>query len=121
MSEKSHGSHRAYIRHPSEIPIVVTSASSGVQIKLPLNNISFGGLSCGFGVYLEPGTLVSLHIPSVKTPFEAQGRVVWCHACADGYDLGVEFLHADHAFRVRMVEPICHIEQYRRRVRATEG
>lgn len=121
MGDRSHVLHRAYIRHPSDIPIVISSAVGGAQEKRALNNVSFGGLSCGSGVYLQPGTLVSLRVPLIKPPFEAQGRVVWCRARADGYDLGIEFLHADDAFRVRMVEQICHIEQYRRQVRIVEG
>ncbi|HEX2244620.1 MAG TPA: hypothetical protein VHK27_15500 [Gammaproteobacteria bacterium] len=34
-------------------------------------------------------------------------------ARANGYDLGVEFMHADAAFRMTMVEQISHIEQYK--------
>lgn len=113
---------RAYIRHPSDIPITITSATgSWPRDTHALRNISFGGLSCAFGMYLKPGTLISLHIPFIKPAFEAQGKVVWCHSRAHGYDLGVAFMNADEAFRMRMVEQICHIEHYRYQMWISEG
>jgi hypothetical protein len=112
---------RAYIRHPSNIPITIASATRDVEDKHALNNISFGGLSCGSDTDVEPGTVVWLNIPLVKPPFKAKGKVVWCQWHADGYDLGVEFMDADDAFRARMVEQICHIEHYKHQVRVTEG
>jgi hypothetical protein len=38
-----------------------------------------------------------------------------------GYELGVTFLDAEDAFRARMVEQLCHIEDYRRSVMRTQG
>ena len=35
--------------------------------------------------------------------------------------MGVEFLDRDDSFRARMVEQVCHIEQYKRQVLETEG
>jgi hypothetical protein len=83
--------------------------------------VSFGGLSCDFSAYVEPGTVIWVNIGLVKPPFKAKGRVVWCRYRTVGYELGVEFMDADDAFRARMVEQICHIEQYRDRLRAREG
>ena len=39
----------------------------------------------------------------------------------DAIDLGVEFLDRRDAFRARMVEQVCHIENYRKTVYHTEG
>lgn len=115
-------STRAYIRHPSGIPIRIVSTTGKAPALGPaLHNVSFGGLSCDFSAYVEPGTVINVRIPLVKPPFEAHGKVVWCHARAGGYDLGVEFMDADDAFRARMVEQICHIEEYRQQVHAEEG
>jgi hypothetical protein len=114
-------SQRAYIRHPSDIPIEIARAPRGRKDRQPLHNISFGGLCCGCRAYVKPGSLIWLNIAMVEPPFEAKARVVWCHSCASGYDLGVEFMDAEDAFRVRMVEQIFHIEQYKRQVRDAEG
>lgn len=118
----SNRSTRAYIRHPSGIPIRIVSTTVGGEGHPALNDVSFGGLSCGgFRKYLEPGTVISVKIPLVKPPFKAHGKVVWCHPHADGYDLGVEFMDADDAYRAHMVEQVCYIEEYRQRVRTLEG
>lgn len=37
------------------------------------------------------------------------------------YDVGIELLNRDDAFRARMVEQVCHIEKYRRTVKETQG
>jgi hypothetical protein len=52
--------------------------------------------------------------------FESVAKVAWCRETEHGYELGVEFLDQDDAFRARMVEQICHIETYREQVQQTE-
>ena len=42
-------------------------------------------------------------------------------ACRDDFELGVEFLNADDAFRARMVEQVCYIENYKLTVFREEG
>ena len=39
-------------------------------------------------------------------------RVAWCKEGEQDYELGVEFLDPDDAFRMRMVEQVCYIQQY---------
>jgi len=114
------GRRRAYIRHPSDIPIAIATTRDA-RNERALRDVSFGGLSCEFGAYVEPGTVIWVNIGLIKPPFRAKGRVVWCRNRTGGYELGVEFMDAEDAFRARMVEQICHIEQYRDRVRAREG
>ena len=67
------------------------------------------------------GSVINLWIPSVEPAFESEAWVVWCMPAAQGFDLGVAFLNAEDAFRARMVEQICHIETYRRRLMSDEG
>ncbi len=50
----------------------------------------------------------------VDPPFDAQARVAWCRPENDAYCVGVQFLGAEDAFRIRMVEQVCAIDQYRR-------
>lgn len=112
---------RQYIRHPAEVPIEyrvlgVDHAKSNV-----LKNISQGGLCFNADQQLEPGAGIRLRIPVQDPPFEVVGVVRWCRPVRDGYDVGVEFADAADAFAVRMVEQVCHIEQYRSEVLKTEG
>ncbi|MBA2490668.1 MAG: PilZ domain-containing protein [Gammaproteobacteria bacterium] len=113
--------HRAYIRHPADIPIEIALMARDRKHRQRVRDISFGGLRCGFSAYVKPGTLIRLNIRLVDPPFDARARVIWCHSCVSGFDLGVEFMDAEDAFRARMVEQVCHIEQYRRWAKDSEG
>jgi hypothetical protein len=86
-----------------------------------LKNVSFGGICFHSAKAFENGKIVHLKIALVHPVFEADGRVVWCSGAGDGFDIGIEFVDTADAFRVRMVEQICHIEQYRKEVLEREG
>lgn len=84
-------------------------------------NVSFGGLAFSSNATLEPGTLVTLRIPYLRPAFEAiSARVAWCDAEAGRYLVGVQFADAEMAFRMRMVEQVCHIESYRQHMQRHE-
>ena len=53
--------------------------------------------------------------------FRARVRVVWCRRTERGYRIGARFADAEDAFRARMVEQLCAIEDYRRRALEREG
>ncbi len=112
---------RNYIRHPSDIPIHVLPVESGADDAQPLNDISHGGLSFYSCTAHVPGMVIRLKIPLVTPIFEAPGKVVWCRATTTGFIVGIEFLDSVDMFRARMVEQICHIEHYKKTVRANEG
>ncbi len=110
---------RQFIRHPSNIPIEVTQ---GEQHEHDLvHNVSLGGLAFETDHALPIGTVIGLRIDAVRPPFSTTARVVWCKSLAERFELGVEFLEASAAFRARMVEQVCHIEQHKQHVHKTEG
>jgi hypothetical protein len=109
------------MRHPTGLPIVVNRCDRPSFVKAQTRNVSHGGLAFTSDVGIELGTTVELRIPCVQPHFEARARVVWCSPRSVGFDLGVEFLDADEAFRARMVEQVCHIENYRNDVFRREG
>ena len=110
---------RKYIRHPSNIPIECTVVDDQASVSQSLQNISRGGLSFASRKPLKKGLLVTVNIPG--RDFEARGRVVWCRKSAGSYDVGVSFINKMDAYTIRMVEQVCHIEQYRQQVRQFEG
>jgi len=59
--------------------------------------------------------------PLIDASEKLEAKVAWCAPRGDGFELGLAFTEADEAFRGRMCEQICHIEQYRLDVRAQEG
>jgi hypothetical protein len=111
---------RAFIRHPSDIPMQLQPDYQDRKLGV-LHNASLGGLACFSHYALPVGTKVRIRLYLTLPVFEAEGRVVWCESTLSGYDVGVAFDDADEAFRVRMIEQLCHIEEYKRRIREREG
>ncbi len=112
---------RRFIRHPTEIPIQIRRDRRRVAAAPEMLNVSLGGLAFLSQADLEPGSIVLLRIPFVRPQFSSRARVVWCSAANGAYEVGVEFLDVEDAYRGRLVEQICHIEQYRRDVLKGEG
>jgi len=113
---------RQFIRHPVDVPIEVRTDDGGPLSEFHTHDISAGGLAFQSGVAVSPGAKIGIRIPYVQPAFEARARVVWCHPHQGrGYELGVSFLDAEDAFHARMVEQVCHIEDYRKAVLRTEG
>lgn len=112
---------REFIRHPSSVPLEIAPHSAREQLNLKLNNVSIGGLSFDSPVQLDEGTVVRIKIPTLKPVFIVNAIVEWCEAHLDRYELGVRFLDKDDVFRVRMIEQICHIEEYRKELQRKIG
>jgi hypothetical protein len=110
---------RAFLRHPSDIPIEIDKNDH--QTGERLNNVSFGGLACESHEYLARDTLVKIRLPTITPAFATSGRVVWCKKRNGNYEVGIQFLDDSDLFLARMVEQLCHIEHYRKEVRDTEG
>jgi hypothetical protein len=113
---------RQFIRHPIDVPVEIGIGTGDVPSGYHTHDISEGGLAFRSGCAVQPGVEVEICIGCVQPPFQAHARVAWCkpHPLS-GYELGVSFLDAEDAFRARMVEQLCHIEDYRRSVQRTEG
>jgi hypothetical protein len=107
---------REYIRHPSAIPLEVKITDCPGHREEYLNNVGVGGLSFRSQDRLESGVRISIRIPLLGEFVQVSGQVVWCHKLRDAYEVGVAFLDMKEAYRTRMVEQICHIEQYKVRV-----
>ena len=113
---------REYIRHPANIPIKVMSRQSPKQLNFELNNVSEGGLSFRSPKPYSIGSIVTIKIDSLKPVFKVMGVVQWCRmATGSSYEMGVKFLDQQDAYRVRMVEQICHIEEYRQQQAQESG
>jgi hypothetical protein len=113
---------RQFIRHLSDVPIEVRSAADSDYVGRCGKNVGFGGLAFMSDTAIKPETMVALRMPCLSPVFEVTtARVTWCKNEGGQYAVGVQFLDADVAFRVRMVEQICHIENYRRDVEIQDG
>jgi len=103
---------RSFIRHPTDIPIEIRLGDQGCKLE-PLRNVSGGGLCFQYPEAVPLDSVVVVRIALTSPPFEACCRVAWCQADVGAWQVGIEFLDQDDLFRLRMVEQICHIEQYR--------
>ncbi len=112
---------RRFIRHPSDIPMEVQLENESPSESTRLSDVSVGGLCFIFPRPQPIGAHLLIRIGLVRPPFEAKVRVVWCRPADDRYDVGVQLMSEDDAFRARMVQQACHIEQYKRRALALEG
>jgi len=112
---------RSFIRHPSNIPIDFQLEELVINGDDYLKNVSEGGLAFHSSVTLEPGTTIRIKIPLVSPVFQAVGKVTWCHPVEETFEIGIQFLDDDDSFRARMVEQICHIEQYKQTALDNEG
>jgi hypothetical protein len=113
---------RRFIHHPANIPINVSIDSNHVEGKTsPPSNNGVGGLAFLSDQEINPGTRVKIRIPYFESEFITTGKVVWSRQYRHGAALGIEFLSAEDAFQLRMIEQICHIENYRHEVSQIEG
>ncbi|MEX0623441.1 PilZ domain-containing protein [Saccharospirillum sp.] len=104
---------RQYIRHPAAVPLKYQCQQPDDPNPTELLDVSQGGLSFITKEPMAPGQIVHVSIGIGDPPFETKGQVVWCHPQDDHYITGLRFDNIENAFAVRMIEQICHIEQYR--------
>lgn len=116
---------RNFVRHPVSIPIHVMLSEVVDRECDFLKDISMGGVCFIAQQKLETGAIVQIQIPIIHPRFVAEARVAWCRPngeeTTEGFETGVEFLTSDTAFRARMVEQVCHIEEYKQTKMREEG
>ncbi|PAU65262.1 pilus assembly protein PilZ [Pseudomonas sp. PIC25] len=105
---------RRFLRHPSEMPVELVLGEQTLLPSQRLHNISLGGVACNSSCGFPPGTPIELRIPLLGDDAHYAGVVAWCRKQEADYLIGIAFVDEDNLFRARMVEQICHIEQYRR-------
>ena len=116
---------RKFIRHPAGVPIEVTldwaEDENDETVDQTITNVSLGGLAFVSHKPLELLERVRICIPVLNEENYLVGNVVWCEKAGSGYEIGIEFEKSRDAFRLRMIEQICHIEHYRKEIAKQEG
>ena len=112
---------RKYIRHPTDIPIECSVPNVPIEDRPRMRNVSRSGLSFSTHIAIAPGSNVHLAIPINGANFEVDGIVMWRQDMDNRYEMGVKFSDDKTEFTVRMIEQLCHIEQYRQQVNELEG
>lgn len=111
---------REYIRHPVDIPIEVHKKRRRRRRSEGLSNLSLGGLAFFSDCRWSAGETLTI---VVRVPFdlEISGTVVWCDRRGGHFEVGMTFGTPAEAYKGRMIEQICHIEQYRQEVERQQG
>ncbi len=117
---------REFIRHPSEIPLEYCMSNEPLLCAMDnASNVSAGGLSFNTDSYIEPNQWLHLYIPIHEEYFETDAQVRWCTRVDNDmnhkYRVGVSFRNGNDAFSARMVEQICYIEEYKKKIKQQEG
>lgn len=112
---------RKYIRHLAGVPIEVKGPGQGAHEVCQTVNLGIGGLAFRCDREFAQGAKLEIRIPFVLPPFEAPARVAWSKPHGGGFELGVEFLNQDEAYVGRMVEQVCHFDNYRKSILRTDG
>ena len=112
---------RRFIRHPADIPIEYSLRDASASRHPYLTDVGYGGICFRADTRIEPGTRIHIRIPVGDPAFEAEGVVVWCRRRQERFQVGMQFDEETTRFSVRMVEQICHIEQYRKDMLKREG
>lgn len=103
---------RTFIRHPVDMPIDVEPLNGG-HYREGLRNLSLGGVAFSAREPWTRETRVRITISCCDPPATVVGQVVWCEPAGDHYEVGVSFLNPADAYRMRLIEQACHIQQYR--------
>lgn len=112
---------RRFIRHPVSMPIDFRVQGERAHYSRQLENVSEGGICFQSSRAVEPGVGVKISIPVAGRDFHADGMVTWCRRDKGHYQVGVRFNDSATAYTMRMVEQLCHIEDFRREVSRVEG
>jgi len=109
------------IRHPVDIPLEVKAIAVGAWQQGVLDDSRCAELAFHFPMMIAVGALLSVRVPSVNAQTELRGQVIWLAQSVHGFVIGMSFQTEAEAFRMRMIEQLCHIEDYRQQVFDAEG
>ena len=103
---------RTFIRHPVDMPIDVEPVGGG-HYREGLRNLSLGGVAFSASEPWTRGAQIRITVSCCRPPASVIGEVVWCEQAGERYEVGVSFHDSADAYRMRLIEQACHIEQYR--------
>jgi len=111
---------RRFIRHPLNIPVTCRVIKDTLDEKEPgapatTGNISIGGLLFSIKHPLRVGSLIMIKMPFEDKVFNVKSKVVHCtkNSGTKLYNVGASFYKINDAFKVKLIEQIYLIAEYR--------
>lgn len=113
---------RISLRHPGGLATRYSLASETQARIGKLKDLGLGGLGLYCREPLFPGASVEVVvIMSSDGSIALPAIVLWCRSREVFFEVGARFEHTVDPFQARMLEQICYIEAYRRRIWETTG
>ena len=116
-SAKGEEDRRHFIRHPICIPLEFQRMKDTAKKKHRSEtvNMSLGGLLFLSRARIAPGTEIVVSLPFKDKVFKVHGSVVRCDRDQESklYQTGISFGRVAEAFKVKLVEQLHFIEEYR--------
>jgi len=107
---------RRFIRHPIYYPLEFSIASDKVSERSKTIDMSEGGLLFVSRQFIEPGKVIVLKLPFQDKLFKVRAKVVRIEKDEESrklYNVGVSFYQHSDAFKVKLVEQMYLIDEYR--------
>ena len=112
--------YRRFIRHPLCLPLSYKVIEKSLKkkkenIRSSTINVSLGGLLFPSKHPVDPKSRIEIKMPFENKVFNVRAQVVRCVLNSDTklYDIAVNFLRMQEAFKVKMIEQIYLIAGYR--------
>lgn len=108
---------RRFIRHPICYPLEYEYAPKKIAERTKTINVSKGGLLFLSKGRLEAGKIIILKLPIRDNMVKVRAKVMHIKQDEEDsrlYNIGVSFYRYSDAFRVKLVEQIYLIDEYRR-------
>lgn len=119
-NQDNNQNRRHFIRHPMCFPLAFVIIEGGLRKnpkpkKSETKNISRGGLLFSSKAKVSEGVLIQIKIPFQTKIFKVKANVVHCRKNPDTglYDIGVKFSRSREAFKVKLIEQMYLISEYR--------
>ncbi len=111
---------RHFIRHPICLPLgfkILTPGSAGSEKDLQSEtiNVSMGGLLFPSKQLVKTGSRILIRMPFEGKMFKIKAKVIRCdkNTGTNLYDIAVSFPKSQEAFKVKMIEQIYRIAEFR--------
>ena len=108
---------KSLIYHPNLVPLNIRKVRERVEMR----SSCMGELAVHSQVYIPVGSQVLLSLYMGESTPSLYGRVIWLFGSDEEYLMGLTFDGADEAYKMRMVEQLCHIQAYRDAIARGEG
>lgn len=114
---------RRHIRHVTGIPIEVSlEYHHNLQAaEDTISNVSLGGLCFVADDRLDIDEAIQVRFPLLDKETLIDGKVVWCNKTTKGYEVGLEFDDPAEVERLKMIEQIRQIENFRSDMEQQDG